>query len=97
MFDWPEAVIEIETDGSDAAGVILNLLAEPEHLREVSARNAMEALRRHDWVYRWRQIFDVAGLSPTPAMEAREKRLSELGESARQDAHVFVDKAAQSL
>src|SRR5271166_6585801 len=78
MFDWPEAVIEIEPDGSDAAGVILNLLAEPEQLREISSRNAEEALRRHDWVYRWRQIFDIAGLDPTPAMEAREKRLSEL-------------------
>ena len=83
-FDWPHAVIEIQPDGSDAVAVISRLSAEPERIREISRRNAEEALRRHDWVYRWKEILSIAGLKPTPAMEAREKRLAELAELARE-------------
>ena len=83
-FDWPHAVIEVQPDGSDVVAVISKLLAEPEQLREISCRNAEEALRRHDWMYRWKEILGIAGLKPTPAMEAREKRLAELAELARE-------------
>lgn len=83
-FDWPQAVIEIQPDGSDAVEVISRVSAEPERLREISCRNAEEALRRHDWVYRWKEILGIAGLKPTPAMKAREKRLGELAELARE-------------
>jgi len=84
-FDWPHAVIEIQPDGSDAVAMISRLSAEPELLREISRRNAEEALRRHDWVYRWKEILRIAGLKPTPAMEAREKRLVKLAELAREE------------
>src|SRR5207245_6644625 len=83
-FDWPQAVIEMQPDGSDAVAVISRLSAEPERIREISRRNAEEALRRHDWVYRWKEILSIAGLKTTPAMEAREKRLAELAELARE-------------
>jgi len=89
-FDWPDAVIEIQPDGSDAVEVISRLSAEPERLREISCRNAEEALRRHDWVYRWKEILGIAGLTPTPAMEAREKQLGELAELARESGSVSV-------
>ena len=89
-FDWPHAVIEIQPDGSDAVAMISRLSAEPEMLREISRRNAEEALRRHDWVYRWKEILRIAGLKPTPAMEAREKRLGELAELARERGSVSV-------
>lgn len=81
-FDWPQAVVEIQPDGSDAVEVISKLFAEPERLREMSRRNAAEALRRHDWMYRWKQILGMAGLTPRPAMAARERRLAELADMA---------------
>jgi hypothetical protein len=81
-FDWPEAVIEIQPDGSDAVEVISKLSAEPERLQAMSRRNAQEALRRHDWLYRWKEILGIAGLLPTPTMEAREKQLLELADLA---------------
>lgn len=82
-FDWPQAVVEIKPDGSDTMEVISRLSAEPERLRAMSRRNAEEALRRHDWVYRWRDILGIAGLKPTHAMEMREKTLGELADGAR--------------
>jgi hypothetical protein len=47
---------------------------------EISRRNAKEALLHHDWVYRWKQILNIAGLKPTPKLEVREKRLKQMAE-----------------
>jgi hypothetical protein len=77
-FDWPQAVIEVLPDGSDVLDVIAGLSAEPERIREISRRNVEQALRRHDWVYRWKEILAIAGLQPTAAMHARLRRLEEL-------------------
>lgn len=85
-FDWPDAVIEIQPDGSDAVEVISRLAGDPERLRAISCRNAEEALRRHDWLYRWKDILAIAGLKPRPQMEAREMRLGKLAQLAREHA-----------
>ncbi len=78
LFDWPNAVIEFKSDGSNAADLISSLSREPKLLREISRRNTAEALRRHDWVYRWKSILEIAGLNPSPAMISREQRLKQL-------------------
>jgi len=78
MFPWSEAVVEVEQDGSDVIEIITQLESSPERASAISQRNAAEALLRHDWVYRWKQIFQVAGIEPLPAMAARELRLKEL-------------------
>jgi len=78
MFPWPDAVIQVQPDGSDVIEVVTRLESSPERAFAISQRNAAEALLRHDWAYRWKQIFLVAGLEPLPAMEARAQRLKEL-------------------
>lgn len=80
MFNWPDAVIEIKPDGSDLADVLSSLTAQPERLSEISYRNAMEALLRHDWVYRWKKILNIAGLTPMPGLELREKKLKQMAD-----------------
>jgi len=82
LFNWTDAVIEIQPDGSDVLDVLSRLATEPERLEAMSRRNAAEALLRHDWAYRWKQILEIVGLKPTMAMEARESRLLELAEMA---------------
>jgi len=89
MFSWPDAVIEIKTNGSDVVEVLSCLSAQPERLHEISRRNAMEALLRLDWVYRWKQILEIAGLKPTPAMDTREKRLKQLAGYAKFDGNII--------
>jgi len=78
MFPWSDAVIKIQPDGSDVVDVIARLDRVPEHVLAISQRNASEALLRHDWVYRWKELLQVAGLDPSPAMAARERQLREL-------------------
>lgn len=78
MFDWPDAVVPVREDGSDTARVLAELKADPRRLERISRRNAAEALRRHDWAYRWRDLFEQIGVSPGPAMRARIRRLEDL-------------------
>jgi hypothetical protein len=82
LFGWPDVVIEVAPDGSDVAQVLAELDACPERLAAISQRNAVEALRRHDWVYRWHTILDAAGLAPTDRMVARERQLHALAAAA---------------
>jgi hypothetical protein len=84
-FDWEDVVVPTAPDGSDIAEVLAGLAKEPERVREISRRNAAEALLRHDWMYRWKEVLRMVGLEPLPAMEARENRLRELAEMARSD------------
>jgi hypothetical protein len=78
LFGWPDAVVEIANDGSDAPRVIADLSGQPERLQEISRRNAREALLRHDWAYRWENVLTMAGLEPRPALGARKDRLKAL-------------------
>lgn len=80
MFGWPNSVIEIRPDGSDVLDVIRGLDAQPQLLREISERNARQALLRHDWIHRWRQIFEIAGIEPSAGMVGRINQLRQLAE-----------------
>jgi hypothetical protein len=78
LFGWPEAVIQIRPDGSDLTAVLSDLDSDPERIAAISRRNAKEALLRHDWAYRWNEMFRVAGIKPSPRMAARERRLKDM-------------------
>jgi Glycosyl transferases group 1 len=80
LFPWQDAVMSLQADGSDVINVLSSLKAEPERLSAISRRNAAEALLRHDWVYRWKEILRVAGIEPSPRMKLREQRLRDLAE-----------------
>lgn len=83
MFDWPDAVVPVSPDGVDVADVLDDLTAGPERVREIARRNARAALLRHDWVYRWKRLLEIAGLPPTRGMQDREVTLRDLAERAQ--------------
>lgn len=85
LFDWPRPIEELRPDGSDTAQVVASLLADGAALAEASARNVEHALLRHDWIYRWREAFAIAGYQPAPGMLAREHRLRELAATGRRE------------
>lgn len=80
LFPWQDVVIEVQPEGSDIMDVIAMLDSDPARVRAIHQKNAAEALLRHDWAYRWKEIFRVAGVEPHPALEARERRLKDLAE-----------------
>ncbi len=78
MFPWADAVLEVSPDGSDIREALHAMRADPERLLAVSERNTREALLRHDWVYRWRDLLTLAGAEPSPLLAEREKRLQDM-------------------
>src|SRR5262249_16227679 len=80
LFGWPEAVVHVQPDGSDIMAILSDLRSDPKRLAAISRRNAKEALLRHDWVYRWKQMFQVAGIERSPRMAARERRLEKMAD-----------------
>jgi hypothetical protein len=80
LFPWQDAVIPLQADGSDVNKVLSSFAAEPGRISAISRRNAAEALLRHDWVYRWKEILRVAGIEPSPRMKLREQRLRDLAD-----------------
>ena len=82
LFPWPDAVVEIQPDGSDALDVLADLDSNPARVRAISRRNAAESLLRHDWIHRWKRIFQLSGIEPSPGMTAREEHLKRLADAA---------------
>jgi hypothetical protein len=80
LFGWPEAVIEVQPDGSDIMAIIRDLGSNLERTAAIGKRNAREGLLRHDWVYRWNEMFRVIGIKPTAGMAARERRLKDMAD-----------------
>jgi hypothetical protein len=78
LFGWPQAVIQIQPDGSNVMAVLSELGSDPERMAAISKRNTNEALLRHDWVYRWKEMFRIAGIEPSPRMATRERRLKNM-------------------
>jgi hypothetical protein len=44
-----------------------------------------QALMRHDWVYRWEAILEIAGLKPMQAALQRKDRLRKLADAVSQN------------
>jgi len=85
LFDWPDVVMPIQPDGSDVITVLNDLDSDPTRVSAISRRNAVEALLRHDWIYRWKEMFRVVGIEPPARMTAREQRLKDLADLASND------------
>jgi len=77
-FDWSDAVIHVPYGAENIGEILAELDSQPKRLDAARKNNVLQSLLRHDWVYRWRDILNIAGLEPKPALLARENRLKEL-------------------
>ena len=65
-FDWPNALINLPYGSDNIAEIIAGLDAQPDRITSIRRNNAVTSLLRHDWVYRWKEILDIAGIKPRP-------------------------------
>jgi hypothetical protein len=82
-FNWQDAVIPMPYDAENVGEILAELDSQPKRLEAARKNNIVQCLLRHDWVYRWRAILNMAGLEPRPALLAREERLKKLAEDIR--------------
>jgi hypothetical protein len=76
--DWPDAVFSTPEDGSQILELIAELDEQPQRLARIRRDSVVNALLRHDWVYRWRQILDGVGLAVSKGILEREECLKRL-------------------
>ena len=77
-FNWEDSIIPVRFDEPDIAKIIDELDARPGYIESIQARNAMNSLLQHDWVYRWEMILEALGQEPTPGVIARKQKLKEM-------------------
>ena len=77
-FDWTDAVLHLPF-GSDNIDTMINELdKDPLRHETVRKTNMVQSLLRHDWVYRWEAILQIAGLQPMPELCERKRHLENL-------------------
>lgn len=83
LFDWPDAVVEISPDGRDMNDIVAALEADPDRVRIVREANIANALRRHDWAFRWKAILEIAGLELSEAHINRIEKMERMATQIR--------------
>ena len=86
LFDWPEAVTRLPYGSRDIDVIIKDLDGDPERQDRIRRTGVVQALQRHDWVYRWEAVLKEVGLEPTQRMQERKDRLRKLAEVVSQHA-----------
>ena len=79
-FDWPDAVIEIPFDCPNIGEVLQDLRSQTERLESIRRDSMVNALLRHDWVYRWEYILTTCGLDSLPILSRRKAQLQEVSQ-----------------
>jgi hypothetical protein len=77
-FDWPDAMVHLEFGSTRAPEIIAELDSQPDRVATIRRNNVVNCLRRHDWVYRWERVLELAGLETTRQADTRKTNLSEL-------------------
>jgi hypothetical protein len=80
LFDWPDAVMRLPYDSTDIDVVIKDLDGDPKRQERIRRTGVVQALMRHDWVYRWEAILKTVGLAPLQGALERKDRLRKLAE-----------------
>ncbi|MHC4645141.1 MAG: glycosyltransferase [Planctomycetota bacterium] len=94
-FDWPDAVIDVPFNSPNIAEILVELDSQAERLEEIRRNNIVQSLLRHDWAYRWRQILDMVGLEPKPALIGRQQALEKLAHQVSQSSYSGPDDTSR--
>lgn len=76
-FGWADSVISVGPSEAEFLAATEKFEKEPELLAALSRKNAVEALRRFDWVYRWKEMLRIAGFAPSFRLQQREEHLNQ--------------------
>jgi len=64
---------------------------QPDRLARARTLNVVNSLLRHDWVYRWQRILEVAGRDEQPATTNRVAALTNLAVQMAQPGTAIAD------
>jgi hypothetical protein len=76
-FDWADAVVSLGEGCKRVRDIFDEMEGQGNRIEAARRTNVMQCLRRHDWLYRWKQIVGALGLSLLPRAEERTGQLGE--------------------
>jgi hypothetical protein len=82
LFDWTDAVIKIPANPSNVRDILDEFDSQPARMERVRQVNAIQSLRRHDWIYRWEKMLEAVGLQPSPKVQERKLQLHQIADAA---------------
>lgn len=82
LFDWPDAVIKISPNPDNVRDILQELDSQPARMERVRRTNALQSLRRHDWIYRWEKMLEAIGLEPSTKVQERKQKLHQIADAA---------------
>ncbi len=68
LFNWPDAVISLPFGSDRIEEIVDEFDRDPDREEALRRNNIVQALRRHDWAYRWEAILKLAELDPSPGL-----------------------------
>jgi hypothetical protein len=95
LFDWPEPMIHLPYDSSEIDMVIKDLDRKQERYDKIRRTGVVQALMRHDWVYRWEAILETVGLEPMHGVLQRKNRLMKLAELVSQNGEAPTEHSQE--
>lgn len=81
-FHWQDAIVDLGSTAESVDAFLSTVQRDAERYAAAGKRNAVEALKRFDWAYRWKELLRIAGIAPHPKLAAREQRLNDLAARA---------------
>ncbi len=87
-FDWEKTGVTCPWGSTDVNDIIDEASKDEARMMQIRRDNVENALRRHDWVYRWERVLQLAGLEPTDAMNARKAELTARADTVQSAATV---------
>ena len=69
-FGWKDSILPFPYEADGLANYLHELEGDPERVARAGLRNGTNALRRHDWAHRWREIYRSLNIAvPNQIME----------------------------
>ncbi len=86
-FFWPDAVVQLPYDSGRIQEVIREIDQQPDRQEKIRNMNMVQALLRHDWLYRWETVLKTAGLEPMPELVKRKRMLLDLSKMTEEQTN----------
>ncbi len=86
LLPWTDSTVEIPDDPSAAVEMLEAFFADTARLERIRLRNYYEALTRHDWRLRIRDMLQEVGLDLPPRLRSQLDQLEERADRAKQAA-----------
>jgi Glycosyl transferases group 1 len=83
-FDWPDAIVPMPHGSTEPFEIMTELVKDKGRMNRVHQANILNALERHDWLNRWKQILDTVEMMPAQGFEVRREQLKSRAELVRQ-------------